>query len=61
MPIGRVRWYDPEKGYGFVSNPGDEDCYVGKNVLPAGVDKLEKVSESSLILRTWGRNLRHCA
>ncbi|ARB43551.1 Cold-shock protein [Corynebacterium pseudotuberculosis] len=42
MPIGRVRWYDPEKGYGFVSNPGDEDCYVGKNVLPAGAYKLEK-------------------
>ncbi len=40
MPIGRVRWYDADKGFGFVSNPGDEDVYVGRQVLPAGVTEL---------------------
>ena len=40
MPIGKVKWYDAEKGFGFVSNPGDEDVYVGRNVLPKGVEEL---------------------
>ena len=40
VPIGKVKWYDAEKGFGFVSNPGEEDCYVGKNVLPEGVTEL---------------------
>ncbi|MFG6304488.1 cold-shock protein [Corynebacterium hesseae] len=40
MPIGKVKWYDADKGFGFVSNPGDEDVYVSRNVLPKGVDEL---------------------
>lgn len=40
MPIGKVKWYDADKGFGFVSNPGDEDVYVGHNVLPKCVDEL---------------------
>lgn len=40
VPIGKVRWYDASKGYGFVSNPGGEDVYVAKNVLPDGVEEL---------------------
>lgn len=42
MPTGTVKWYDPERGYGFVSNPGDEDVYVGSQVLPEGVTELVK-------------------
>ena len=40
MPVGKVKWYDADKGFGFASNPGDEDVFVGKNVLPEGVDEL---------------------
>lgn len=40
VPIGKVKWYDADKGFGFVSNPGDEDVYVGKQVLPEGVEEL---------------------
>ncbi|MCK7638188.1 cold-shock protein [Corynebacterium pygosceleis] len=42
MPIGKVKWYDPERGFGFVSNPGDEDCFVGRQVLPEGVEELHQ-------------------
>ncbi|RNE48706.1 cold-shock protein [Corynebacterium alimapuense] len=42
MPIGKVKWYDAGKGFGFVSNPGAEDVFVGKQVLPAGVEELVK-------------------
>ncbi len=40
MPIGKVKWYDADRGFGFVSNPGDEDVYVGSQVLPEGVNEL---------------------
>ncbi|MCQ9371703.1 cold-shock protein [Corynebacterium sp. 35RC1] len=40
MPIGKVKWYDAERGFGFVSNPGQEDVFVGKSVLPQGVEEL---------------------
>ena len=40
MPIGKVKWFDAEKGFGFASNPGDEDVYIGRSVLPEGVDEL---------------------
>jgi cold-shock domain family protein len=40
VPIGKVKWYDAKKGFGFASNPGDADVFVGKNVLPDGVDEL---------------------
>ena len=40
MPVGKVKWFDAEKGFGFASNPGEEDVYVGRNVLPEGVDEL---------------------
>lgn len=42
MPVGKVRWYDAEKGIGFVSHPDGDDVFVGKRVLPAGVDALHK-------------------
>lgn len=42
VPIGKVKWYDAERGYGFVSNPGNEDCYVSKQVLPDGVEELHQ-------------------
>lgn len=40
VPIGKVKWFDAEKGFGFVSNPGDEDVFVGRAVLPEGVEEL---------------------
>ncbi|HIW95397.1 MAG TPA: cold shock domain-containing protein [Candidatus Corynebacterium gallistercoris] len=42
MPTGKVKWYDADRGYGFVSNPGNDDVYVGSQVLPEGVTELVK-------------------
>ncbi|WP_295628546.1 cold-shock protein [uncultured Corynebacterium sp.] len=42
MPIGKVKWYDKDRGFGFVSNPDGDDVYVGHAVLPEGVDELAK-------------------
>ena len=40
MPVGKVQWYDADRGFGFVTNPGEEDVYVGRQVLPQGVTEL---------------------
>ena len=40
MPTGKVKWYDAEKGFGFISQEGGEDVYVRAEALPAGVEAL---------------------
>ncbi|GAA1474540.1 cold-shock protein [Corynebacterium felinum] len=42
MPIGKVKWYNSERGFGFVSNPDGEDVFVGNAVLPKGVTELHR-------------------
>lgn len=37
MPQGKVRFYDAEKGFGFLTKEGGGDVYVRANALPAGV------------------------
>ncbi len=41
MPTGKVKWYDPANGFGFLSQDGGDDVYVHKSVLPAGVDEVK--------------------
>ncbi len=41
VPTGKVKWYDSEKGFGFVTQDGGEDVYVRKSALPEGVDALK--------------------
>ena len=40
MPIGKVRFYDAEKGFGFLTKDEGGDVYVRANVLPEGVTAL---------------------
>jgi cold shock protein len=41
VPTGRVKWYDAEKGFGFLSQEEGEDVYVRSSALPAGVEGLK--------------------
>ncbi|MGL5406645.1 MAG: cold-shock protein [Propionibacteriaceae bacterium] len=41
MPTGKVRFYDAEKGFGFLTKDGGGDVYVRANALPAGVTALK--------------------
>jgi CspA family cold shock protein len=41
VPTGRVKWYDADKGFGFLAQDGGEDVYVRKAALPAGVQTLK--------------------
>ena len=41
MPTGKVKWYDAEKGFGFLSKDEGGDVYVRSEALPAGVATLK--------------------
>jgi CspA family cold shock protein len=36
-----VKWYDAEKGFGFLSQEDGEDVYIRSSALPAGVEGLK--------------------
>ena len=41
MPTGKVKWYDAEKGFGFLSQQDGPDVYVRSDALPEGVTTLK--------------------
>jgi CspA family cold shock protein len=41
VPTGKVKWYDAEKGFGFLSQDGGGDVYVRAAALPEGVASLK--------------------
>jgi cold shock protein len=41
VPTGKVKWYDAEKGFGFLSQEDGEDVYVRSSALPEGVEGLK--------------------
>ena len=42
MPMGKVKWYNPEKGYGFITNEeGKKSLYINQALLtPLGLFSL---------------------
>ena len=42
MPTGKVKWFDAEKGFGFLSQEDGPDVYVHNDALPEGVKTLTK-------------------
>lgn len=41
VPTGKVKWYDAEKGFGFLSREDGDDVYVRSSSLPEGVSTLK--------------------
>ncbi len=41
MPTGKVRFYDADKGFGFLTKDDGGDVYLRSNALPDGVTTLK--------------------
>jgi CspA family cold shock protein len=41
VPTGKVKWYDAEKGFGFLARDDGGDVFVHQSALPAGVPALK--------------------
>lgn len=41
MPTGKVKWYDVEKGFGFISREDGPDVFVPSSALPDGLPGLK--------------------
>ncbi len=41
MPTGKVRFYDEEKGFGFISSDDGQDVFLHATALPAGITTLK--------------------
>lgn len=42
MPTGKVRFYNEDKGFGFLSSDEGQDVYVHASALPSGVQTLTR-------------------
>jgi cold shock protein len=42
MPTGKVRWYDVDKGFGFLATDEGEDVFVHASALPDGATSLKQ-------------------
>ena len=42
MPTGKVKWYDAEKGFGFLARDDGGEVFVHSSALPAGTTTLGK-------------------
>ena len=36
MPTGKVKWFDAERGFGFIANDAGEEVFLHASAMPAG-------------------------
>ena len=41
VPTGKVKWYDAERGFGFLASEDGDEVFVHASALPAGTETLK--------------------
>ncbi|MCW1249499.1 cold shock domain-containing protein [Acaricomes phytoseiuli] len=41
MPTGKVKWFDSEKGFGFLTSDDGQEVFLHAQALPAGVQDVK--------------------
>ena len=41
MPTGKVKWFNADKGFGFLADDDGSDVFVHRDALPEGVTELK--------------------
>ncbi len=41
MPVGKVKWFDTEKGFGFLASDDGQEVFLHASALPAGVKEVK--------------------
>ena len=58
MSVGKVKWFNEGKGYGFIESESGKDLFVHfSEIQGEGFKTLVEVSRWSL-KRAWGRRVR---
>ena len=46
MTTGKIKWFNPTRGYGFIENEGSKDVFLHVSALEkAGIETLEEGQE----------------
>lgn len=41
MPTGKVKWFDADKGFGFLTGDDGQEVYLHSSALPSGVSTVK--------------------
>jgi len=59
MPVGKVKWFDERKGYGFISREDGDDVFVHYSEIEAeGFKTLTENQEVSFELKEGPKGLQ---